>query len=290
LRADAKCGFTDVSLIATIEECVLSEEGVWKGTIAGRRVESRGSGTTLVLIHGVALDLTMWARISERLAADFRVVLYDTIGHGPGPHPASPYDIVQYADQLNEILETLAIESCIPVGFSMGGLIAEQFALSYPQKTKALVVLNSVFQRSEAERAEVIKRVIAAETATEFVGLAAGIERWFTPSFREAHPEVVAQVAKQMAQNDLRAFAAAYRVFATADETIAPRIGEIKCPALIATGSDDQRSTAVMAVRLAERLPNGRAEILPAQRHLTPIEIPDELASMIGDFVARLER
>ncbi len=262
----------------------------WRGAVNGKRIWRSGSGFTVVLIHGVAMDLTMWTEIEPILSQKFEVICYDTIGHGPGIHPAGPYTIDQYAEQLDEILDELKVNSCIVVGFSMGGLIAEQFALSHPAKARGLVILNSVFDRTVAERAAVMERVVAADTATEFVGISAGLERWFTPHFLESNPVVVRRIIEQMSANDLKAFAAAYRVFATADGAILPHLKKLICPALIVTGEHDQRSTASMALRLASQLPNATATIIPNQRHLTPVEVPDLVAELITGFAEKVSR
>ncbi len=262
----------------------------WSGLIEGKRVSRLGSGPPVVLIHGVGMDMTAWEEVRTRLATDFDVITYDTIGHGAGIQPPGPYTIQQYAQQLKNIVLKLKAEPCLVVGFSMGGLIAEQFAISHPGDVRALVVLNSVFNRSSGERAAAMARVVAAETATEFVGLAAGLKRWFTPAFHEAHPEVVQRICAEMSANDLAAFAAAYRVFATADGELLPRIADIACPALIVTGEDDERSTVAMAEQLAARLPQGKSMTIPGQRHMTPIEVPGAVAQIIREFAITLAR
>ena len=256
--------------------------------IQGSRVVQSGAGFPVILIHGVAMDLTMWDEIERCLCPQFTIVRYDTIGHGPGDHPSGPYTIRQYAEQLNHITTCLGLDNFIIVGFSMGGLIAEEFTLCYPEKVAGLVVLSSVFARSTAERSAVMNRVREAEQATEFVGLTAGIERWFTPEFRADNAPTVERVVAQMKKNNLKSFAAAYRVFATADAQILPRIGEIYCPVLSVTGEFDQRSTPAMAKQLAASVQSGESIILQGQQHLIPIEKPQQVSEIIVNFVNRI--
>lgn len=253
--------------------------------VSGKRVRRRKGDHPIVFVHGVGMDLTMWDEVACRLPAEFDVVCYDMIGHGPGPHPAGPYGIADFVGQSRAILDALGIKRCTLVGFSMGGMIALEFALRFPGRVRDLVILNSVFDRSDDERRNVIERADAADTAREFVGLQAGIERWFTPGFRANNTQIVDRVSMQMAANDLKAFAAAYRVFATADTEQAGRVRTIGCRTLVATGEDDQRSTPDMAARLAAAIPGAEYRILEGQRHLTPIEIPGEVADMISRFV-----
>jgi pimeloyl-ACP methyl ester carboxylesterase len=85
-----------------------------------------------------------------------------------------------------------------------------------------------------------------------------------------------------METNDLPAYAAAYGLFAGADRELARRIGGIAVPTTVVTGAEDQRSTAAMATAMAARLPHGRCHIIPGQRHMTPLEVPDLVAELIA--------
>lgn len=252
--------------------------------VDGARVHRCGAGPAIVLIHGVGMDLSMWMPVMTQLCPRFDVLAYDMIGHGPGPHRPGPYKLEDYVGQLDGILRDQGVESCVLVGFSMGSLVAELFAILHPKKVDALVVLNGVFDRSPQQREEIMHRVVEAEGASSFVGLEAGVDRWFTPAFRARCPEMVESVRRLMLGNDLRAFAASYRVFATEDIKIAAMADRITCPTLIVTGEDDQRSTPEMAGRLGVRLPHAEVVILPDQRHLTPLEIPELIAQRIEEF------
>jgi pimeloyl-ACP methyl ester carboxylesterase len=86
-----------------------------------------------------------------------------------------------------------------------------------------------------------------------------------------------------METNDVAAYAAAYAVFATADAELAPAIGRIAAPTTVVTGAEDQRSTPAMARAMAERLQHARVQIVPGQRHMTPLEVPEAVAAIIAD-------
>jgi (E)-2-((N-methylformamido)methylene)succinate hydrolase len=256
-----------------------------QGKVGGTRYRVEGAGPWLVLVHGVGMDFGMWAPVAMHLAGRHRVLSYDMLGHGQSAKPPGPYGLHHFVDQLLQLTAALGIQRFDLAGFSMGALVAQGVALASPQLVGRLVLLNGVFDRSPEERAAVVDRVRDVRDGNFAESVEAALERWFTPAFYSSHPEVVQQVRDRMSGNDLAAYAAAYEVFATADAELAPRVGQIAAPTLVATGSDDRRSTAAMARALAERLPQGRLHLLEGQRHLTPIEAPKVVAELIGDFL-----
>ncbi len=248
----------------------------------GTHYRRSGSGSPVVLVHGVGADLEMWEPVAERLAPLHDVVRYDMLGHGASAKPPGPYRLDDFVDQLRRLVDSLGVERFVLAGFSMGGLVAQGFALAAPDRVERLLLLNTVFDRSPQERAAVEARVRDVLNGGHDAGIAAALERWFTPAFRAARPEVVAGIRRRMETNDLQAYAAAYALFAEADRGLAARIGDIESPAMVVTGAEDGRSTAAMAVAMAERLPQGRCHVIRGQRHMTPLEVPELVAALIA--------
>ena len=94
-----------------------------------------GDGPWLVLIHGVGLDLHMWSRQAAVLEKNRRVLRYDLIGHGETPPAGDPLSLDDFVSQLHELLNLLGVERAGIVGFSMGALVAQAFALEHPAVT-----------------------------------------------------------------------------------------------------------------------------------------------------------
>jgi pimeloyl-ACP methyl ester carboxylesterase len=254
--------------------------------IEGTRLRITGAGRPIVLLHGVGLALEMWEPLAGRLDREFRIIRYDLLGHGASAKPPPPYDLALFTDQLAAVMRNTEASPAVIVGFSMGALIAEGFALAHGQAVERLVLVNGVFDRSAEERGAVLARVDQVRRGDVAASVETAIERWFTPAFRARSPDRVAAIRKAVLANDVASFLAAYEVFATADADLARRIGDISCPTLAVTGSDDRRSTPEMALRLAGRLTRARSVTLEGQRHLTPIEVPDRLAELIRGFAA----
>ncbi|HWT97284.1 MAG TPA: alpha/beta fold hydrolase [Terriglobales bacterium] len=254
--------------------------------IGGSRYLIEGDGPPVVLIHGVGMDLSMWDALAALLRRSRRVIRYDMQGHGQSEKPTGPYRLADFTRQLARLATDLDLPAFDLVGFSMGGLVAQAFALHAPNRVRRMVLVNTVFNRTPAERLAIDARVSEVRNGGYAASVAAAIDRWFTPSFRTRHPEVVENVRWHMMTNDLEAYAAAYAVFGSADAELADRVAAIHQPSLVITGSDDQRSTALMAHALAISLPAARLEIIDGQRHLTPLEIPGHLAGSIDHFLS----
>ena len=243
----------------------------------------RPASTPLVLVHGVGLDHTMWLPVMAALARR-RTVAYDMIGHGRAAHPAGPYTLDTFVEQLAAVVDAIDCDVDL-VGFSMGALVAQGLALSdTSSRIRRMVLLNGVFDRSPDERRAIVERVAEVRTGGMTTTIEPAIERWFTPSFAAARPDVIASVRQRLRDNNVRAYADAYEVFATADADLTGRVGTIVAPTLVVTGRGDQRATPAMATALAAALPNGRSVILNRLRHLTPLQAPSIVARLIDEF------
>jgi (E)-2-((N-methylformamido)methylene)succinate hydrolase len=214
-----------------------------------------------------------------------RLVRYDMLGHGASAKPPGPYRLDDFVAQLDRLAGALALDRFDLAGFSMGGLVAEAFAARFPERVGRLALLNTLHDRSAAERAAIAKRLAQAEAGDLDRSIAAALARWLTPAFRAAQPDAVASIERRLRANDRAAYLASYRVFATADAEVLALIDRIRCPTLVLTGEDDVGSTPAMARALAARLPAATLAILPGLRHLALFEAPAEVASALVPFL-----
>ncbi|WP_163024748.1 alpha/beta fold hydrolase, partial [Pseudomonas viridiflava] len=147
-------------------------------TPAGTSYLATGQGHPVVLIHGVGLNKEMWGGQIVGLAPHYQVIAYDMLGHGASPRPDPDTGLPGYAEQLRELLEHLGLPQASVIGFSMGGLVARAFALHFPQHLSAMVILNSVFNRSPQQRAGVIARTSQAAEHGPDANAAEALSRW----------------------------------------------------------------------------------------------------------------
>jgi pimeloyl-ACP methyl ester carboxylesterase len=246
-----------------------------------------GEGAPVILIHGLGLSRAMWQWQVPALETKFQVVSYDLLGHGESPKPAGPYTMQQMVGQLDDLMIDLNISRAALVGFSLGGLINRAFALAYPDKTTALVILNSAHARTAAQRDSIELRVRQAKESGPAATVDAALERWFSEDFARREPQVLEQVRQWVIANDASVYPDLYRLLAEGDKGLEIEISEIDCPTLIVTGEEDHGNSPVMTRQMAALMPNARAEILPGLRHMALVEDPATINGLLVEFLQR---
>jgi pimeloyl-ACP methyl ester carboxylesterase len=265
------------------------QSSVLEGFCSGKRLRQRfklsGVGPLIVLVHGVGTRLEDMDLVSERLESSFRVLRYDLRGHGESEKVPGPYTLEDFSDDLVELLDALQWERVHCFGFSLGGLIAQRFALDHPDRLMRLGLISAIAGRTANERASALRR---ADELRDGGGAASHLDqavtRWFTDTFREAHPDVIEGRKQRILANDPDCYAAAYRVLASYD--LADVLPKIEHESLVATGEFDQGSNTRMARLMAERIPRARLRILPGMKHALLLECPHLLADLIGAFAS----
>ncbi|MCU6615651.1 alpha/beta fold hydrolase [Achromobacter sp. 77] len=245
-----------------------------------------GRGEPLVLLHGVGLDHTLWDDLAPLLEPDFDVLRYDLLGHGAAPALRGPADIQDFIAQLDAELDRAGWQHATVLGYSMGGLIAGAYAAARPERVSRLVLLNTVFRRTDEEAAAVRARLDAAATQDPEAAAKVSLTRWFTPAFQAAHPARVAQIEQRLLGNDRQSFLSAYALFALGDPLLAQAAPDIACPVLVMTGEHDVGSNPRMTRDLARALPRACARVAPGQRHMLPVEEPGTVAAALRSFVS----
>ncbi|MDR9797637.1 alpha/beta hydrolase [Aeribacillus pallidus] len=240
-----------------------------------------GKGEPVILIHGVGLDLTMWEQQVYALSSQYRVISYDMMGHGKSACPPVPYTLSQFVEQLDVLFSNLDIPQAHLIGFSMGGLVAQSYAIQHPEKLSSLTLISSVARRNDEQRKGVLSRIKEVEEHGHKTTINAAIKRWFTRTFISEHPEVIRRIRYRLETNNPDAYLAAYRVFATADAEVYDRLPEIKCPTLIVTGELDQGSTPEMAELMGNLIPHSEVVIIPGIKHMLPIEAGGQLNQLL---------
>jgi pimeloyl-ACP methyl ester carboxylesterase len=233
---------------------------------------------TVVLLHGVGLDHTMWEPVVSLLAGDVDVVTPDLPGHGVRPPVPAGVTLPDLADGVAAVVPP----GSHVVGFSLGALVAQHLARYRPALVATLTSVSSVCLRTPDERTSVLGRLDVAER--DFAAsAAASLRRWYEGA--GVDPELVRRTEVTLLANDRASFLNCYRVFATGDAEIGPELERITVPALAVTGANDPGSTPEMTRRLAEALPNCRAVIVPGARHMLPVQRPREFVDCLTTFI-----
>ena len=258
-------------------------------TSGGTPLWIHGTGPLVLLVHGVLMDHRMWAPQVKALAARYTVCTIDMLGHGRAPDPPGERRLADFVEQVEEAVACLADRGA-PVlgGFSMGGLVAQAYAVQNPEKLRGLMVLNAVYDRSPEESAIVRARSRAMREGGVESAVASAESRWFTQADRTDRAAAVAAIISWMRDGEFGPKAKAHRVFSEGDAEVAGRLAAVHCPALVMTGDGDAGSTPAMARSMGAALRQARVEILDGQRHMMPYLDAARVNGVIDEFLASL--
>jgi pimeloyl-ACP methyl ester carboxylesterase len=246
-----------------------------------------GSGDdTVVFLHGVGSSASTWGELLPRLGNDRRLVAADLRGHGQSDPGGVPYRLEDFVGDHIRLLDELDLSAAHLVGFSLGAVIAQAIALAYPERVSSLVLLNCIGARSDAERAHALERLEVIRTTDPAVGVRQSIERWFTPAFIPARPDLVEGEAAIVSVTARVPYAAAYEVLATTD--LIDGVHAIDCPTLIVTGEHDVGSTPRMSAEIHARIPGSELVVVDGLKHYLHIEAAAQVADLITGFLRNL--
>ncbi len=247
------------------------------------RYEVRGNGPWLTLSHSLACDLTMWDAQVEALSSYFKVLRYDTRGHGGSSAPAGPYAFSDAVADLLGLLDALGIERTHFAGLSMGGMIGQHFALMAPERLDRLVLSSTHCRSQPAAREAVAQRIALAETQGMAALVEPTLERWFTEPWRHEQTKELARIGRLIAATPVAGYAACSRMVATMDTL--DRLPEIRARTLVVVGDEDAGTTPAMAATIAGAIPGARLEVLPQASHLLNIEQAQLFGMLLVQFL-----
>ena len=248
------------------------------------RYRLEGAGPRLVLIHGVGSSLESWDYVVPELGQRFHLLRYDLRGLGESTKVAGRYELSDFVDDFAALMCHINWPSCHIVGHSLGGLVAQGIALSHPGLVDKLVLSSTVAGRNADEMSKVKERLRTVEGGIAGDHFRKSMDRWFTPEFREAHPERIAELERRNLTNDPKCYAAAYRVLAETD--LADELHRISANTLVTTGEHDIGSNTRMAALMHDRIAGSKLAILPALRHSLLAEAPEVVGALLVDFLS----
>jgi len=239
----------------------------------------------VALIHGLGLTRRTWDGLLPALASRYRVLTYDLFGHGESTEPPETPSLALYAEQLRALMDGLGLQTCALAGFSLGGMINRRFAIDHKHRTAALVILNSPHERGAEAQRLVEERAAASQAGGPGATLDATIERWFTPGFRAARPDVIAAIRALVLANDPRSYGQCRQVLAAGVVELIRPEPPIAVPALVMTCENDSGSTPAMTHAIAGEIAGAQAIVVPGLQHMGLVEEPALFAEPMLAFL-----
>lgn len=253
--------------------------------------DTHGEGIPLVLIMGLRRNLEWWYCQIPSLSKVFKVIVFDNRGAGRSDKPEMEYSIPFFADDTAGLMEALGIRSAHVLGISMGGYIAQELALKYPDKVKSLILgCTGCGGRRAVPMSEerMIKFMANKDLSPEEI-LRKDMDIYFSDRFIEAHPEKV----REFVNISLRYYQpkeAFFRQFeACRRHDTADRLGGIKAPVLVLTGDDDPLVPPNNSLILKELIPYSTLSVFPHRRHCFFIEEAERFNREAVEFITSVE-
>ena len=243
-------------------------------------------GPWITLSHSLACDLHMWDDQMETLTKTFKVLRFDTRGHGLSSAPSGDYTLEQMADDVKGLFDALGIQQTHWVGLSMGGMIGQTFALKYPGLFQSLVLADTTSRRPPNAEQMWGERVAAARANGMPGVLDSTLARWFTEPYRNARKDVMARIGEQILSTPVDGFAGACAAIAKVNTL--DRLKEIQCPVFIIVGEHDHGTPPDMARAIHENLPGSELLVIPSAAHLSNVEQPMVFNQALADFLQRV--
>ena len=245
----------------------------------------RGSGPTLLLVHGLMVTGAMFAHVADRFAERHRAVVPDLRGHGHSRTLPPPYSVTQLASDLARLLDRLSIESTAVLGYSHGGAVAQQFALDYPERCSRLVLactyaynMSSFRERLEGHLVPYLVRLLGMRRFAELV---------FSQGLKHA-PDVPRDWLVALTENQDKALMlTAWKEAMTFDSR--PRLAEITCPTLIIAAANDEAVPAHHARMLHRGIRGSQLVVVENARHALIWTNPDALVLHTERFLAGVD-
>ena len=241
---------------------------------------------TVTLSHSLATDLSMWDRQATALATRYRVLRYDTRGHGGTDAPAGAYSLTQLADDARGLLEVLGIARTHWVGLSMGGMIGQTLAVSRPELLQSLSLCDTSSRIPAEAKPLWDERITVAETKGMEPHVEPTVVRWFTPKFVESRPDVVNPVRDMIRRTSARGYAGCCHAIRALDLT--ERLSSVTLPTLIIVGAQDVGTPVATSKAIQERIKGSELVILDPASHLSNLEQPEAFTKALQTFLSRV--
>ena len=238
----------------------------------------------IVFIHGVGLTYEIWQPQLD-FFKDYSNLSYDILGHGKSSLTKQNISFDDFSEQLIDLIDELKIEKIHLVGFSIGSLIARNFATKYSNRLQSLILLGSIYKRSEQQQKIVNERFNQAKKELKLSRQA--LKRWFTDKYLENNPNTYEKISSILSKNNMANFLKVYELFVRHknDEDFE----KIQTKTLVMTGEHDIGSTIEMSQQLNNIIKGSELKIIKDGKHLCGIECADEVNLAIKNFVNKNE-
>lgn len=251
------------------------------GVLLHYRLNGPEGAPVLVLVNSLGTDARIWDDFIALMADRYRILSYDKRGHGISDAPKGAYSLDDHLNDLTGLLDHLGIAKIGLIGVSVGGLIAQGFALAHPDRLDALVLCDTAPKLGDAaawnDRIAAV-REFGMEALSQSI-----MERWFSAALFKNDPDALAGWRNLFVHSDPEGYCGTCATLRDTDLT--DRVGDIKGPVLVVCGSEDLSTPPDLVRAGAARIPGARFELIAGAGHIPSIEQPEKLASLVTGYL-----
>jgi 3-oxoadipate enol-lactonase len=245
-------------------------------------VDGAADAPVLVLSNSLGATRGMWDPQVPALAERFRVVTYDTRGHGDSPAPSGPYTLDDLVDDLVALLDEVGADRAHVAGLSLGGMTAMRLAAREPARVQRLALLCT---SAKADPQGFLDRAAAARSGGTAPLAPAVVSRWLTPGYAAEHPDLVARLEAMIATADDEGYAACCEVVAALD--LREDLARISAPTLVISGWEDPALPPPHQKLIADGIADAELLTVSPGAHLANLEQPLQVTgALLGHFDA----
>ncbi len=241
-------------------------------------------GDPVILVHPVGLDLTYWSAQIDALSAHHDVIAFDLPGHGRTPGAPQDWTLDKAAELLAQVAQSTGSDRVRLVGLSVGGIIAQQLAITRPELVSALVLIDTAAAFSDEGRASMRKRAAAVRQGGMAAVLDSTLERWSMPKTMARRPDFVERVTRTLLADDAAIHGAMWDMISAID--LVPQLHRVDCPTLVVVGEHDPSSPPAAARVLRDHIRGARLHIVDGASHMAPLERPVIVNELLLEFLS----
>jgi 3-oxoadipate enol-lactonase len=249
-------------------------------------LEGPASGPVITMSNSLASNLSMWEPQMPVLTSRYRVLRYDTRGHGGTEATAGPYSLDELSEDVRALLRALGITRTHFIGLSMGGMIGQIIAIKYPQMLQSLVLCDTMSRVPTEAKPMWDDRIHTAETGGMEPLVEPTLARWFTESFRQKGSPVLDQVRTMIRSTPPRGYTGCCHAIAALNLT--DHLKAITLPTLIIVGEDDPATPVAASHVIHEQIRGSELVILKSAAHLSNLEQPEAFNQALTAFLPKV--
>ncbi len=236
----------------------------------------------IVFIHGIGLTHEIWDQQID-FFKNYNTIVYDLIGHGKTPLNKKRISMKDFSKQLLGLMNELSLNKIHLVGFSLGSLIARDFASKYSDRLSSLTLFGTVYKRTEDEKRVVINRYETMKLNKD-VSKKRALGRWFTEEFIKKNPIIYKKIYSMLSKNKHDNWLKVYKLFVYHEDDDMS-LKQISAKSLVVTGENDIGSKPEMSKQISKMIRGSQYKTIKNGKHLCNIECAEIFNITIKEFI-----